>query len=286
MKLLSKIIVIIVALYCFIDVKAISVDSNNITLEKGKSNTIDVYVNIDDTVTNIDFNLIYSTYDVVADFLVNPIFTDAPSGIRHSVSLGEHTDGRIKIGTINISVVENPTVTSGTVSITNAVSKNGNLETKKMNSQIINVNIDKKDTTEVIETTEGDKEIDYNLLKKINSKILDIKLKKDVFKYDVTINNEITELDLEPIAIDDSYKVKVSSQKIDELKDNKIIINVSNEKIEKEYEIKVNIEEKVEEEKNDEVKPNTFKYKGKWISSIFLLVGILLLGIYLNKNKK
>lgn len=286
MKLLSKILVIIVAFCCFVDVKAISVDSNNITLEKGKSNTIDVYANIDNTITNIDFNLIYSTYDVVADFSVNPIFTDAPSGIRHSVSLGEHTGGRIKIGTINISVVENPTVTSGTVSITNAVSKNANLETKKMNSQIINVNVDKKDTTEVIEPTEDDKEIDYNLLKKINSKIVDIKLKKDVFKYDVTINNKITELDLEPIAIDDSYKVKVSSQKIDELKDDKIIINVSNEKIEKEYEIKVNIEEKVEEEKNDEVKPNTFKYKGKWIASIFLLVGVLLLGIYLNKNKK
>lgn len=289
MKILSKtLLTIVVTLFSIMSVGAISVDSNNITIDKGDSDSIDVYADLDSTVTNVDFNLIYSTYDVVANFVVNPDFRDTHNGgIKHGIVLGEHEGGTVKLGTIKVSVVDNPTVSSGTVSITGATSKNANLESKILNTQVINVNVN--NTTEVVEPTEEPEEKDYNLLKSIDSDIVNIKLKKDVFKYEVTISEEIEELDLKPIAISDSYKTTISSQKISELKDNKITINVSNDEIEKEYEIEVNVKENDDEKENvsdSKEKESTFKYKSKWVISIIALVAILVLGIYLNKKKK
>lgn len=297
MRSLSKtLLIMFIALFGFMNVKAISVDSNNITIDSGKNDSIDVYANIDSTVTNIDFNLIYSTYDVTAEFTVNPDFTDTHSGgIKHGIILGEHEGGKVLLGTININVVDNPTVTAGTVSITSPNSKNANSESKSLNSQVINVNVNKKNIPEEVEPSEEEeqedieeKPNDYNLLKSIKSDIVNIKLKKDVFKYEVTINNDIQELDLKPVVINDNYKATISSQKISELKDNKIVIKVSNDKIEKEYEIKVKVsEEDVEKEDSlEHTESSTFKYKSKWVIIILFLVALLVLGVYLNKKKK
>jgi len=144
MKKFFKILIILVAMTLEIaHVDAISVSKNNLTLEKGKSETIDIYANLEKEVTSIEFTLVYTTYDVPAFFTVNGAYTDSnPDGIKHTITLSEPTSGKIKLGTVKINVVASPKDTAGTINIHSASAKN-ETETIKLNSQNINVTINK-----------------------------------------------------------------------------------------------------------------------------------------------
>ena len=271
MKTKVKYLLILLLSFIFINkVNALSVDTTNITLNKGESKTIDVYENVDESVKNVSFSLVFTTYDVTAGFTVDSKYTDeAPSPINHNVILNGTDTGHIKIGTIEINASSNPKGNSGIVRI-------GGIE--------INVTIN--DINEV-NTVPTDNIIDYNLLKEIKSDIVNINLKKDVFDYDIIVNNDITTLDLVPVPISSEYNVEISSQ---EVKDNsQIVIKVSNNKIEKEYKINVKVKSKSKYEDiykdyvNEERKE--FKYKYKIILAIILLLSIMFIGIILNRKK-
>ena len=83
----------------------------------------------------------------------------------------------------------------------------------------------------------------YNLLKFIDSNIINIKLEKDIFDYTVKIKEDIEELDLKPIPNNEDYIVTISNQKIKELRDNKIeIIVKADDNLEQKYIINVEVE--------------------------------------------
>ena len=194
MKNLSKILfTVFIILFQIVGVNALSVDENNLTIEKGKNKSIDIYANVESEVTSIEFTMVYTTYDVPAYFIVNNAYTDTnPDGIKHNIVLNEPTSGKIKLGTININVVNNPKDTVGTINIHSGTAKTNNSESIKLNTQNINVSISNKNQQQDNnnDSEENQKEETHNLLERIESEIVKIELKEDLFEYDVTINKE------------------------------------------------------------------------------------------------
>ena len=120
------------------------------------------------------------------------------------------------------------------------------------------------------------------LLKEIKSDLVSINLIEGVYEYEVDIDSDILELDLEPIAIDNTYKIDISSQKLSEIEDNKIIIKVSDNKDKtEEYVIKLNIKEKVV---NEDISIENNNYNSKWITVVVISAVILVLGLILLKK--
>lgn len=320
MKKIIKLLVLMLIVILPINVKAMSVDKNNLTIETGKSETIGIYAEVDTEVTEIQFTMVYTTYDVPAYFNIESGLTDTnPNGISHKIIFSNPVSGKIKLGTIKTNVVNNPKVIAGTINIHSAKAITSNNETINLNAQTINVTIGKEMPKEEIEpdnnldketnntnnnnNTDNNKETPKkeevnkkeetktenkktNLLKNIESEIVKINLKENVYEYKVNIKEDIEELDLKPIAKEENYKVEVSSQKISELKDNKIIITVKDGDNSEEYIIKVNRLNKVEKIEIDEEEfESTYKYKGKWITMIVVLSGVLFVGLLLTKKK-
>lgn len=76
----------------------------------------------------------------------------------------------------------------------------------------------------VVET----KEVVQNFIKEIKSSIVSIDLINEKYDYYVNVKEDVTKLDLEVVAIDDTYTVTISDQAIDQTKENnEIIIKVS-----------------------------------------------------------
>lgn len=277
---MKKILLLFMLLVLFLpfNVKALSVDENNLTIEKGGTESIGLYANVLEEVTEISFTLVYTTYDVPAYFKLENGLTDTnPNGISHKIIFSNPVSGKVKLGTIDVNVVNNPKVNNGVINIHSgkAVTNNG---TVNLNSQTINVSIGEK---------KEEKEKKTNLLEKIESSIVTINLEDNVYEYDVKIKDNVKELDLKPIVKDSSYKVDVSSQIVEELKDNKIIIKVSDGDYVEEYKINVSIiKDKVEDiDIDNEEFSETYKYKGKWITLIVIMSFILFVGLFLNKKK-
>ena len=277
-----------------LNVDALSVDKNNLTIAKGEDDSVSLYANVEAEVTEISFTLVYTTYDVPAYFNLESGLTDRnPNGIAHKIIFSNPVSGKIKLGTIDIDVVNNPKESYGTINIHSgkATTNNG---TVNLNAQTINVTIGKEEenTTPTITTEEPDEEkpkeeVKKNLLEKIESKIVNIKLKENVYEYTVKIKEDIEELDLKPIAKDEDYKIEISSQKIEELEDNKIVIKVIDGDNTEEYIVKVNKESnKIEDiEIDNEEFESSFKYKGKWITIIIIMSVVLVVGLVLAKKK-
>lgn len=268
-----------VALFIFFisnNVKAMTLDTYDLRINKGEIKYVDVYENIDTNVNTIDFSLIYTTYDIIGEFNPTENFTDnVISGTRHSLKLNNAISGNVKIGTIKITASANPKTLNGII---------------KINNIPINVTINETyipdEVTPIDQNQNIEEVIDYNLLESINSDIVAIELKKDVFEYTIEIDQDIKELDLKPILKDDSFIVDISSQKISNLTDNKIIIKVSNEEIEKEYIINVKInEEKQDIIMNDDANKSFITmYKRKIVMTIMFLSIIMIAGIIVYKK--
>lgn len=261
-----------------LNVYALSVSENNITIEKGTSDTIDLYANVETEVSDISFALVYTTYDIPAYFNIEPGLTDSGNGINHKIKLAEPATGKIKLGTIKINIVNYPTVTAGSINIHSGKATTTTYETITLNNQMINVTIGTPEPK-----VEVPKEEKKNLLEKIESKIVKIDLKENVYEYTVKINEDIKELDLKGIAKEEDYKVEISTQKISELKDKQIIITVKDGENIEEYKIKVNIAKKVEID--EEKFTPTYKYKGKWTTMIIIFSIVLFVGLILTKKK-
>ena len=323
MKKFSKILIFFcILLIQLAKVEALSVSKNNLTLEKGKSETIEIYANLEKEVTSVEFTLVYTTYDVPAFFTVNSAYTDSnPDGVKHTINFKEPTSGQIKLGTVKINVTANPKDTAGTINIHSATAKTEE-ESIKLNAQNINVTIneEKEEQTETNqnennntttnnndnkkpnesskpkeekkpeenkkEETTNQEKINH-LIDKIESNIVKVELSDNVFEYEVTIKKEITELDLKVTPKDELTKIEISSQKVTELKDGYIVIKAKKDKEEQEYKIKVKVLEEVKDIEIDKESSNTstYNYKGKWIVAIVFLGVMMFAGMILNRKK-
>ena len=242
MKRINKyVFIIFLLLITFTKVSALEVSKSDITIEKGGNNSVELYANVDEEVISVTFTLVYSTYDIPASFSpANGMSDTNPNGITHTIVFNEAKSGKILLGNVNINVVSYPNDTVGTVNIHTASAKKTNEEVINLNAKNINIKVG---TPTEEPKQEVPKEVDKNMLDKIESKLVKIELKKDVFDYTVTIDKDVTELDLKPVAKDEKTKIDIGSQKISELKDNKIVITTKNGETTQVYNIKVNIKE-------------------------------------------
>lgn len=299
MKHFLKLICLIVTFFMLTTgVLALTVSENNIEIPKSDRKSIELSTNSEEMLTSVEFTLVYTTYDIPASFIVNPNYTDSnPNGIKHKIIFSEPINGNIILGNININVVDNPKDNTGTVNIHSAIGYTKSGETINLTSQNINVTVlnNRETNTETneIEKPKEDKQeetkkFDKNVLKEIKSDLVKINIQKDIFEYTIAINNDIEKLDLEPIAINESYKVEISNQEIATLEDNKINITITDNKGNKiDYIIKVNILKDisdVEIDDSDFKEKNT--YKGKWIILVIIFSIILLFGLILTRKKK
>ena len=282
----KKILLILLLLIVILplDVKALSLDKNDITLAKGTNKNIDLYANVDTEVSEISFTLTYTTYDIPAYLNLETGLTDTnPNGITHKIIFSNPVSGKIKLGSVKVDIVSNPKVNTGAININSASATTINGTRVNLNAQTLNVTIGEP-------TLEPPIEKKTNLLDKIESKIVKIDLQKDVYEYTVKIKEDVKELDLKAIAKDEKYKVEISSQKVFELKDGKIIITVKDGENKEEYIIKVEVEKEVEKETKDievdeEEFKSSYKYKGKWITLIIIMSVVLVVGLFLTKKK-
>ena len=121
-----------------------------------------------------------------------------------------------------------------------------------------------------------------NILKSIESDIVNIKIKENVYEYTVNVLNNVNKLDLKPILTDNSYKVEISNQNLNELKDNKITITLTKNREKEVYTIIINKNSIIT--KNDE-EAEEFKYKGElWIVFAIAFI-IFIFGIIVSKKK-
>lgn len=284
MNKILKLIFISFALFFMTNrVFALTVSDSNITMSPGTSKEVELSTTTEVEVSRVEFTLVYSTYDVPANFVVNNIYTDGnPNGIKHIVNFDTPVSGTIKLGTVKINTVNSPRETTGTINIHSAKAITTTGETINLNSQNINVTIG-----EPKEEPAND-DYDKNLLKEIKSNKVRIELVKDTFDYEITIDKDLEELDLEPIAINDKYKVTTSTQKISDLEDNKITITVEdNDNHIVTYNIKVNI---LKDIKNATIDKNTYKekntYQGKWLLAIIFFGIALFVSLIFTKKGK
>ena len=291
MKRILKLIIIAVILLIPIgSVSALTVSENDIKIPASGSKSIELSTSSEELLTSVEFTLVYTTYDIPANFIVNSSYTDSnPNGIKHKVIFPEPISGKITLGNVNINVVNNPKDTAGTINIHSAIGYTETGETITLNAQNINIIIGEESNNNTDKPSNDDNSnTNKNVLKEIKSDIVKINLQEDVFEYQITIDKDIEKLDLEPIAITDTYKVEVSNQEIATLEDNKINITVTDNTGNKTvYTIKVNILKdisSVEIDNTNYKEKNT--YKGKWIILIIFFSVILLFGLALTKKKK
>ena len=281
-KLVGFTILSLLFLFCINRVSALSVSSSNVTIDKGGNEKIELYANSDVAISKVEFTLVYSTYDIPANFFVNTNYNDEnPNGIKHIVNLGEEKSGKILLGTISVSVIANPTVKGGRVNIHSAKGYTTSGETISLDSQNINITIGIPVNNQDVIIEKDGKEIDKNLLDRIESDLVSVNIEKDVFEYTVYVSNDIEELDLIAVPKNENTKVEISSQKIAEIEDNKIIITASIDDIKQEYVINLSNKSDVEVTiDNSEFREND-SYKGKWVAislvfGVFLIVGFIL----------
>ena len=288
MKRITKyILAVFLLLVTITKVNALEVSKSDLTIPKGGSENIELYANSEEDIISVTFTLVFSTYDIPASFTPASGASDTnPNGITHTIVFNEAKNGKVLLGTVNVSAKSNATDTVGTVNIHTASAKKSNEESVSLNARNINIKIG----TPIEEPKQDDKkeepkEVDKNLLDKIESKLVKLELKKDVFDYSIMIDDDIEELDLKPIAKDESTKIEISSQKIKELKDGKIVITAKNDDIEQIYNITVNIKNNEEITVDKEKFTEDKSYKGKWIVVSIVLIIALLISMIFSRKK-
>lgn len=280
MKIVKRIIFLLVVFLINLPlVSALSVDSTELTVAKGEKATVNVYADLKEETTKVSFSLVYTTYDVPATFKAEEGITLNTNTTKNTLTFSEAQKGQVKLGTIEISILKSAKANKGTIRLNSATatSKSGNISKLDPVELTVTIGTSTNNSTSVKES---------NLLKKITSKIVNIDLKDNVYTYEVNVKEDVKELDLVAVPKDEKSKVVISSQKISELKDGKIIINVTSpSNTKEEYIVKVNVlkTDKVEIDK-EEFKADS-SYKGKWVVVIIVSVVALLFGFTLSKKE-
>lgn len=260
-------------------VSALSVDNTELTVAKGEKSTVNVYADLKEETTKVSFSLVYTTYDVPATFKAEEGITLKTNTTKNTLTFSEAQKGQVKLGTIEISILKSAKANKGTIRLNSATatSKSGNISKLDPVELTVTIGTSTNNSTSVKES---------NLLKGITSKIVNIDLKDNVYTYEVNVKEDVKELDLVAVSKDEKSKVVISSQKISDLKDGKITINVTSpSNTKEEYTVKVNVlkTDKVEIDK-EEFKADS-SYKGKWVVVIIVSVVALLFGLTLSKKE-
>ena len=318
-KRIKFIFIIFILLINIGSVKALSVSKSNITLKNGENDRVELYADISGSAERVDFKLVYTSNDVRADFIGNSAYNATSTGnTTYRVTFNEPVSGRVMLGVVTIRVVDNPRDTAGGIKISGATATLEDGTTESLGGESINVKVEKEATAETPKPTETPKtpeptkrpsepsktpeaskpsnpsasnpsvqELDEHngLLEKIESNIVKIALKKDTFDYTLTIKDDVKELDLKPIAKDTDSKIDITSQKISELKDNKITITVTNGDTKQEYNFKIKVKEKNEIVIDNGEFEGDSSYKGKWLVIGIVLLAALIASLLLIKNK-
>lgn len=280
MKIVKRIIFLLVVFLINLPlVSALSVDSTELTVAKGEKSTVNVYADLKEETTKVSFSLVYTTYDVPATFKAEEGITLKTNTTKNTLTFSEAQKGQVKLGTIEISILKSAKANKGTIRLNSATatSKSGNISKLDPVELTVTIGTSTNNSTSVKES---------NLLKGITSKIVNIDLKDNVYTYEVNVKEDVKELDLVAVPKDEKSKVVISSQKISELKDGKITINVTSpSNTKEEYIVKVNVlkTDKVEIDK-EEFKADS-SYKGKWVVVIIVSVVALLFGFTLSKKE-
>ena len=286
-RIIKYVFTVFLLLVTITKVNALEVSKSDLTIPKGGSENIELYANVSEDIISVTFTLVFSTYDIPASFTPASGASDTnPNGITHTVVFNEAKNGKVLLGTVNVSVKYNATDTVGTVNIHTASAKKSNEESVSLNVRNINIKVGTpQEEPKQDDKKEEPKEVDKNLLDRIESKLVKIELKKDVFDYSIMIDDDIEELDLKPIAKDEKTKIEISKQKIKELKDNKIVITTKNGDTEQIYNITVATkkEEPVVIDK-EEFRADK-SYKGKWIVVSIVLIIALLISMIFSRKK-
>lgn len=276
MKKIINILLIISLLFIFIPrVLALEVSNDNLIISSGDSEEVELYIDVSDEVSSVSFSMFFSTYDIPAYFNTEDgIVDNSNNGIKHILKLDEEKSGKILLGKIKISPVNNPKDMSGTITLSNATYTDKLGNENNLDNKIINVSIGKKEKEKIT-------------LKEIKSKIVKIDLVDNVYEYKVQVNGDVDKLDLEAIPSKDSYKVEISNQEIDKLKDGKIVIKVSNGSSIQEYIITV---DKLKDVENVEIDDSKFieenNYKSKWVVVIVILSVIFIIDLVIGKKNR
>ena len=260
-------------------VSALSVDSTELTVAKGEKATVNVYADLKEETTKVSFSLVYTTYDVPAIFKAEEGITLKTNTTKNTLTFTNAQKGQVKLGTIEISIPKSAKANKGAIRLNGATatSKSGNISKLDPVELTVTIGTSTNNSTSVKES---------NLLKGITSKIVNIDLKDNVYTYEVNVKEDVKELDLVAVPKDEKSKVVISSQKISDLKDGKITINVTSpSNTKEEYTVKVNVlkTDKVEIDK-EEFKADS-SYKGKWVVVIIVSVVALLFGFTLSKKE-
>ena len=260
-------------------VSALSVDNTELTVAKGEKSTVNVYADLKEETTKVSFSLVYTTYDVPATFKAEEGITLKTNKTKNTLTFSEAQKGQVKLGTIEISILKSAKANKGIIRLNSATatSKSGNISKLDPVELTVTIGTSTNNSTSVKES---------NLLKGITSKIVNIDLKDNVYTYEVNVKEDVKELDLVAVPKDEKSKVVISSQKISDLKDGKITINVTSpSNTKEEYTVKVNVlkTDKVEIDK-EEFKADS-SYKGKWVVVIIVSVVALLFGFTLSKKE-
>lgn len=280
MKIVKRIIFLLVVFLINLPlVSALSVDSTELTVAKGEKSTVNVYADLKEETTKVSFSLVYTTYDVPATFKAEEGITLKTNTTKNTLTFSEAQKGQVKLGTIEISILKSAKANKGTIRLNSATatSKSGNISKLDPVELTVTIGTSTNNSTSVKES---------NLLKEITSKIVNIDLKDNVYTYEVNVKEDVKELDLVAVPKDEKSKVVISSQKISELKDGKITINVTSpSNTKEEYTVKVNVlkTNKVEIDK-EEFKADS-SYKGKWVVIIIVSVVALLFGFTISKKE-
>ena len=280
MKIVKRIIFLLVVFLINLPlVSALSVDNTELTVAKGEKSTVNVYADLKEETTKVSFSLVYTTYDVPATFKAEEGITLKTNTTKNTLTFSEAQKGQVKLGTIEISILKSAKANKGTIRLNSATatSKSGNISKLDPVELTVTIGTSTNNSTSVKES---------NLLKGITSKIVNIDLKDNVYTYEVNVKEDVKELDLVAVPKDEKSKVVISSQKVSELKDGKIIINVTSpSNTKEEYTVKVNVlkTDKVEIDK-EEFKADS-SYKGKWVVVIIISVVALLFGFILSKKE-
>lgn len=280
MKIVKRIIFLLVVFLINLPlVSALSVDNTELTVAKGEKSTVNVYADLKEETTKVSFSLVYTTYDVPATFKAEEGITLKTNTTKNTLTFSEAQKGQVKLGTIEISILKSAKANKGTIRLNGATatSKSGNISKLDPVELTVTIGTSTNNSTSVKES---------NLLKGITSKIVNIDLKDNVYTYEVNVKEDVKELDLVAVPKDEKSKVVISSQKISELKDGKIIINVTSpSNTKEEYTVKVNVLKTNKVEIDKEKFKADSSYKGKWVVIIIVSVVALLFGFTISKKE-
>lgn len=284
MKKLLKVIFIIILLLFNREVLALSLDNTDINIVAGSSENLMLYADLPEGTTKVEFTLVFDSYDIPVYFEVADNLVDEnPNGVKHIVVLSEASSGKTLLGTVTVRSVNSPSVKTAGAQMHTAKAFDINGVERILNNSSLNVKIVSEEEKQN-ENNETEKNIKF--LKNIESKIVEIKFKEDKYEYEVSVSDNIEELDLKAVTFDDSSKVEISSQKIKELDDGKILITVTNSGKKQVYTIKVKVEKDKPLVQADESEFEGKGYAKEWIMVMVVLSVVLVFGMGLTSKKK